>query len=648
MEAVSAPTNYGAIPAPKELLRSTEPNGSKKGSSNYSWHLKLTVSIVALCATLATFLQFHGSTQIISHLQNLEQAFNLTSSGIEELGFEALNKYTVKYGASASYYPWVDAPVLEPYREATFAVTGSDDAMSYNWELLGQEENEATLYNGNSLTITFKSLDVFQISIVERDAANVTSRNFVGKVIVRYVRRELRTLDEDDREMFMQAAAKLWSVSMSDGMEAYGSDFKNIQHLTMMHNHLAGDRACDHMHDGLGFMTQHASLTYAFEKSLQSIDPGVTVPYWDWTIDVARNAAENLTNSAIWDWDVWKAEYFGSANSDNTVGSGRWAYIEIVSDNWNETHNPYGYMRAPWNMNSQKWVTRYNFTGSLKHRYDSSDMGMPTCMDFWTLLMTCDTWYDFGWALPYDPHARVHSVIGGSESGESFNKIAKYVDDDDTLSLMAKLQFSWTKNMWRSYELDFPEYCSSDTPQHQCKGSCTNLEDSVAKGDLGLYINTFSDDGVKSTLNAMDFETQTAVIEALCTNALSIGDQMESASPSDISFWPIHPNLERIWMIKKLSDTFSDESWPFSGTSLTSSSGENCYGHGAHDLLPLGDIYGYPSSLEKTNLTNMDLYHLMDPMNDNLPYVYDDFTLDHCDRQYNLDFSTWLPEAFQR
>merc|ERR1712070_1219212 len=134
----------------------------------------------------------------------------------------------------------------------------------------------------------------------------------------------------------------------------------------------------------------------------------------------------------------------------------------------------------------------------------------------------------------------------------------------------------------------------------------------------------FGDSTVISAIMSLTEEKQADVVEALCSNALSIGDQMESASPSDISFWPIHPNLERIWMIKKLSDTFSDESWPDTGTSLTSESGGDFYGHGAHDILPEANIYGYPSTLNKTNLTNLDLYNLMDPMNDNLPYVYDD------------------------
>ena len=35
-------------------------------------------------------------------------------------------------------------------------------------------------------------------------------------------------------------------------------------------------------------MIKHSALTMVFEKALQSISPGVTCPYWDYTIDAER------------------------------------------------------------------------------------------------------------------------------------------------------------------------------------------------------------------------------------------------------------------------------------------------------------------------------------------------------------------------
>ena len=53
-----------------------------------------------------------------------------------------------------------------------------------------------------------------------------------------------------------------------------------------MHNDLAGDPYCDHAHDGFGFLTMHAALSLRFEKVLQTVKPDVTLPYWDYTIDM--------------------------------------------------------------------------------------------------------------------------------------------------------------------------------------------------------------------------------------------------------------------------------------------------------------------------------------------------------------------------
>ena len=46
------------------------------------------------------------------------------------------------------------------------------------------------------------------------------------------------------------------------------------------------DKSCDHMHDVLGFLTQHMGLTLSFEQRLQAVDPSISMPYWDYTIDV--------------------------------------------------------------------------------------------------------------------------------------------------------------------------------------------------------------------------------------------------------------------------------------------------------------------------------------------------------------------------
>ena len=53
-----------------------------------------------------------------------------------------------------------------------------------------------------------------------------------------------------------------------------------------MHLAMAASRDVDHIHDGMGIVTQHVAITNEFELALQAVDRRNTVPYWDYTIDM--------------------------------------------------------------------------------------------------------------------------------------------------------------------------------------------------------------------------------------------------------------------------------------------------------------------------------------------------------------------------
>ncbi len=58
----------------------------------------------------------------------------------------------------------------------------------------------------------------------------------------RYVRRELRELTTSDREDYLTAASTLWKVSTKAGRElGYGSSYRDINSLAIIHNDLAGN-----------------------------------------------------------------------------------------------------------------------------------------------------------------------------------------------------------------------------------------------------------------------------------------------------------------------------------------------------------------------------------------------------------------------
>merc|ERR1712178_335596 len=130
--------------------------------------------------------------------------------------------------------------------------------------------------------------------------------------------------------------------------------------------HLAGAAArdCDHWHDGAGLMVHHMSFTLELEQTLQSVNPKVTVPYWDYTID-AYKYGDSWSKSPIFG-DTW----FGSASKAgdplHLVSTGDWAYTPITTDVSEITDvekgdivtNAYGHLRSPWNLNPTPYLTR--------------------------------------------------------------------------------------------------------------------------------------------------------------------------------------------------------------------------------------------------------------------------------------------------
>mmetsp|Transcript_4643 Transcript_4643/g.7007 ORF Transcript_4643/g.7007 Transcript_4643/m.7007 type:complete len:323 (-) Transcript_4643:4355-5323(-) len=101
-----------------------------------------------------------------------------------------------------------------------------------------------------------------------------------------YIRREIRSLDKDQRTNYLNALVILGTTNTKEGQRLYGRDYSSLIDLIIRHfNGATAGRLNDHFHEGLGFLSQHIALTNEFEKSMQSVDPRVSVPYWDFTKD---------------------------------------------------------------------------------------------------------------------------------------------------------------------------------------------------------------------------------------------------------------------------------------------------------------------------------------------------------------------------
>jgi tyrosinase len=74
-------------------------------------------------------------------------------------------------------------------------------------------------------------------------------------------------------------------------------------------------------HDGPSFLAWHREYLLQFERALQAINPKVTVPYWDWTLDRSKTSS------------LWGAGFLGGdgRSGDAQVTTGPFAY---ATGNW--------------------------------------------------------------------------------------------------------------------------------------------------------------------------------------------------------------------------------------------------------------------------------------------------------------------------
>ena len=91
----------------------------------------------------------------------------------------------------------------------------------------------------------------------------------------------------------------------------------------------------------MGFLTQHAALTNAFEVALQQVAPSIALPYWDYTFE-GELVRDRASLAAAWDTELWTDAWFGRASGElHAVTTGRFAYQRIGDATNSSSKNPY-------------------------------------------------------------------------------------------------------------------------------------------------------------------------------------------------------------------------------------------------------------------------------------------------------------------
>lgn len=502
-----------------------------------------------------------------------------------------------------------------------------------------------------SKSVNFKCspYEEFDISAYELDEKQNVISARTGKALCLYVRREIRSLTKSDLNAFLDASYTLNAVSEEQGKEKYGSTYHDASYLARFHHFNAAQQDQDHIHEGNGFLVQHLKITDMFDTAIRAVDPSQSMPYWEFTIDQKEGKMS-------WDSLVCDSALYGNVNLPSNVNTGyaystdkivngkiadgRWANIKAEKNPYPELNYGYGYLRAPWNMNPSPYLSRFpfDFGGSVQ---------FPACSAHYSILQYTDM-MDYFYRSAFGPHATTHTVLSGFYGCDKFLSLSKngYIKSDlDAYAVCSSWSF-FIKECWRNNYIIAKKDCvvNDDIDSSKCGYSCNPSTTKNLTSFLFPQMRLWVDSTVEGAEDAwLDF---------LCdgdAGAVFTGDHLESASAADPSFWVIHPTLERLTHAKLLAGGFETETWATDGTTdyvcnrprcyntttnVMDYYEDCCYGHYENDRL-LDAVSG--NRFSKVGVTNKEMLVATDPRTESysMPYVYDSFSWDHCDEDFD-------------
>lgn len=505
---------------------------------------------------------------------------------------------TNEYGKFSAPYPWLEevagSQLVEPYKTTTLTLTGSlaeDSSNKFVWVVDGFDNQETTT---PSVDMVFTTIGNYNIHVHVYSSEGAYQGTYKTLLINKYVKRELRTLTVEDREKFLDAAAEIWKHTDDEGKALYGEKFTSIATFVAEHSQASNDIMCDTYHEGTGFLPHHLALQVSFEAALRAIDPAVTLPYWDFTIegqtiyDAGKPPSYMMEITPVFS-DTW----FGAVDEDSHIINSRWAHSTIpVAPTEETTQNSYGFIRSYWNNNNDPEVARHMFDAC---GLEPEHKAVPYCKTHYDILNAKDL-ATFKLLSPGDGHGPLHVQFGGVWGGctDAYNSfVAKWGDFmDETLSEdeveavgLDSRQFmnKWGKtsqrrtmfnkavmgeyfhiyrSFWRSHMcavdntpalLECPEECDvENTPFEECTCSVNKLTNAETNWENLFPCVLNSADNREFFNKTMPSEMLEDMTTFLATSSVLEGEMIESASPADIMFWIIHPVIERLLSAKRL------------------------------------------------------------------------------------------------
>jgi hypothetical protein len=177
------------------------------------------VVVAAVAASAVGFTsRWHNNHQVDANMASLEK--NLHFSVHDAYG-------EAKYG---SEHPFVgDKFVVEPHKVVTLlAVPGKGSksmrATTFRWVIEGAQGADAALIAfGPEVQVSFTNPGTTHTVKLQTEF-----ESFESEVVSAYVKRELRKMNDHDRETFLDTAAVLWHTPTTEGRALYGDQYTGM------------------------------------------------------------------------------------------------------------------------------------------------------------------------------------------------------------------------------------------------------------------------------------------------------------------------------------------------------------------------------------------------------------------------------------
>lgn len=667
----------------------------KSSTSSYS----IRIISLAIAALLVVALGLASRSN--------SRPFDWTSSTLvyrpNDLGTESSYEINIQvssndYGQidSLEYLPW--DVVVEPYKSQTFSIDSftidgesvniDDSQFSVSWIIDGK-----TL-SGSQVTVTIEKTGLLAGSVSIEPLA---SSSFYGKRLksassrttakrklrpdykedlfkteisstydlsftigAKYVRREIRKLTDEDRNTVIQTMKMLYDVSEEEGQALYGSKYHSAEYFAAKHLLGGGRIDCDHWHDGAGIGVIHVAFTLEYEQALQSINPSIALPYWEYSEDsyMYPSLSESPLFGSDWFGEMNPTNIYHTLNDDSV-----WSTVKVPSgdsyQNWdvkssgslNPYINAYNQLRSPWNNNPSLYMGRSNTTYG-----EASYSSYPTCSSLYEAFNTT-TLKELNYYLNGQTHGPAHIIIGGAWTSA----------DDTTMDDYDYLRRSWKilffKVLWRMGITRCPDDCTGDS-------SCRCAVPSEYLDEFGAYtllqhaytLYPLYAHGYIDSISGHTDDFYTDILKAV-EHPGNAGEMYSSNAAWDPLFWLIHGTMERIMGLKRIlvsqgDISHFDETWGFTSwnkydgdvylngrcdwssvsgvddlTMPTCSVNDTCSGHGEYDIMSFSNFLGRDESY-----TNREFYNFIHPWNDELPYVFESLDFDYCIAYENINF----------